>query len=203
MHRLFIAVAAFAAVFLTGAAQAADTATVIDAFTVENVTAVLNELQATNIKTEKEENVTTVTADVAGLPVSLGIQKCGTNGCVGMLIGAAFDAGGKVSSETLLGFTGKYPPTPAIRLDGNGVAIVRAEIAIGGIRSSNLKANIAVLVLTIPIFAKYIKDAVVASNQTPGANVADVRPTYLSAKDMKNLTFMVPDVSELPTRKSK
>ena len=200
MRRLSLAAAAFAALLPTSAAQAADeTATVIDYFTVANVTAVLNELKATNITSEKEEQVTTIRAEIGGYPISFGIQKCVAAGCIGMLIGAGMDPGARVSSETLLGFTGKMPPTPAIRLQGNAVALVRAEISLGGMRSSNLRENIALVVGTVPVFVKHLKDAVIASNEPPRTH--DVRPAYLSAKDLRDLTFLVPDVSDLPTRK--
>jgi hypothetical protein len=166
MRGLFWGVVVVFGAALLGPARAADeAATTLDYFTVENVSAALTELGATDLKTyDAPGGHKGIQATLGGYKLAMSIQQCDAAGCVGLLFGTLFSTEGRdVPAETLLSFTRKYPPTPALRAEG-GVGIMRALISNGGIRSTNLKANFAMLIGIIPEFVKHVNEATVASN---------------------------------------
>ncbi len=167
MRKLFVAVAVGIVSLFTNPASAADD-TVIDYFTADNVVAVMKDLGAANVETETDKKFTFVYGQINGYNLSLGIDQCEDRpGCMGLFVAAVFAADNKqFAAQTLVDFTGKFPPTPAIQLSGgNKVALVRAIISLGGIRTGNLKYNIGLLVVTLPLFAEHLNNALVASNQ--------------------------------------
>lgn len=197
MRRLFAMLTVCAAIVASAPARAASDDTVIDYFTPENVTEVMKDMGATDISTRKEEKFTAVDATINGQIISLGIQQCKDRpGCMGLLVAGVFSTDGKdIPAQTLLDFTGKYPPTPAILLSNKDVAVVRAIISLGGIRVANLKYNIGLLVGTLPIFAQQLNTALISSNgtaPTPYA-MARVHPTHMAPIEMQQRLNILTD----------
>lgn len=177
---------------LVSPAWAADETT-FDYFTVENVSAALAELGATDIKTyDAPGGHRGIRASLDGYQLAMSIQQCEAAGCTGLLFGTVFSTeGSEVSAETLVSFTRKYPPTPAVRTEG-GIALARALISDGGIRSANLKANFAMLIGIIPVFVEHVNQATVASNPSGGRatlSVPKLRPVAATPAQLRAWTL--------------
>jgi hypothetical protein len=174
---------------LVSPALAAGEATTIDYFTVENVSAALTGMGATDLKTyDAPGGHKGILASLGGYKLAMSIQQCDAAGCVGLLFGTIFSTEGReVSTETLMSFTKKYPPTPALRSE-KGVALMRAVISNGGMRSTNLQANFAMLIGIIPAFVQHVNEATVASNERGGRatlSVPQLRPVALTPAQMR------------------
>jgi hypothetical protein len=175
MRRVIQGLAVSVVAVLANPAQAAPD-TMVTGFTVENVSAALKDLGATDIQTyDAPGGNKGVKGTVEGYMLHLSIQHCSEPaGCEGLLIGAAFSTDGRnVPAEALLSFTQKYPPTPALRLGSggtSGVALVRAVVATGGISTANMQRNIVMVPGTIPAFTKHVNETTIASNM-PGTTM--------------------------------
>jgi hypothetical protein len=180
-----IAALALIAVFATAPlASAADDNPLYEYFTVENVTESVRELGGTNIETVNEEGTTYVRFQLANFPFNVALQVCKDRpGCVGLVIGAAFNTGGvKYPLETLNAFNRKLPPVTALSLPDGNVAMWRALISLGGISKKNMTANMGMFISYVPNFVEHLQGQVVASTDsaTGRAVPASVAPATLT-----------------------
>lgn len=201
MRNFTAAVAAFvfgvAALSSLALPQAARAETITD-FTPENVSAILTEVGATNIKPGLQDGVTFINFELGGLPYSYSIRLCNVAaelgpGCLGLLMAIGFEMPDKISLEIFNSFNRKWPLATSVKIDDKTMALGRFMFSPGGVSRENLKANIALLTGAPEAFRTHLSSQVVASLQqgqpqfTRVSTGGALRPIRLSPKDIAHL----------------
>jgi len=137
-------------------------------FTAENVSAVLTELGATNIKTSQNDGITFLNFELGGLPQSYSIRLCNLSaelgpGCLGLLMAIGFETPDKINLDVFNSFNRKWPLATSVKIDDKTMALGRFIFSPGGVSRENLKANIALLMGAPEAFNTHLKSQLVAS----------------------------------------
>jgi hypothetical protein len=170
MLRFAAAVAAF---FVTAAAgfgvasPAMAQSAPVQNFTVENVSAIIQEIGGTELAVSKDGSLTHVAFKLEGEPVVFTIGLCDIDkrqpGCMGLTMLFFFDLEPGHTLEAINEFNVNFGLTMAMRVDNKVLAFGRFVLAHGGITSGNVKSNYAMLAEAPGAFANMMKGKQVAS----------------------------------------
>jgi hypothetical protein len=195
---LVAGVAAMSSLALPQPANAAAVVADITEFTPENVTSMLGEIGATNIKQEKQDGIVVLSFELGGLPYAYSIQLCNVSaelgsGCLGLLMAIGFEMPEKYNAEIFNSFNKKYPMATSVRIDDKTMALGRFMFSLGGLSRDNLKANMAVMTGAPEAFRTHLRSQLTVSLEQGRPQFTRVsmgqllRPVRLSARDVAHL----------------
>lgn len=151
-----------------------DPMSLVDTVTVDNVSKLVAELGAQDVKTQDISGTKMVTFMDAGVPYNLPIFLCDVRPgkCVALAMAVVVDPGAtSYGLEALNEYNKNNPFLTAVKLDGNKIGLGRLWLVDGGVTKKNLAVNIASFIVNFR--AVKLQPQVVASAQPPGA----FRPT--------------------------
>jgi hypothetical protein len=157
----------------------------IEYFNVDNVSAVLTNLQAVDIKAGKTTsglNVVRYQLNKTNFFAVLVVCP-GQSGCLGLLLGAGVQGeGAEVSFEVINEYNEKQPFSKAVRIGSDHViALSRYVISDGGISEANLRSNVLNFSIVPAHFARFVSDRPSASLQPRAPLLAPLPDTSMDA----------------------
>ncbi len=167
--RTLLSALAIAAASLTALPAAAEGLTneksQIEGLTAANVSEILTELGAQNVKTHDKNGRTIITFDDRGIPYNMGIV-CDKLGCTSLLMLVGLNTGTKKYPLDVLNSANMENMIVAVtRSDQDTILISRVTFTDGGVSKKNIAVNVGSFVRAVGDSIKFLNTQIVAGYQ--------------------------------------